>query len=136
MDKPEFNKYGTLTEDHTCKNIDELKKTWGFNNHRKILINNAMPGFRMLKAAGVPYVFIGGSFVSKKPKPGDLDGVFVTGENFDETKLPDDFLVMLEDFGLDFYADTTPTEFDGKPHIDFFRIGRNNENPGLIQLFL
>lgn len=136
MAKPAFNKYGTLAGDHICKNLNEFTKEWGFNRHRKNLITNAAPGFAMLKSAGVPYVFIGGSFASKKPKPGDMDGVHPTGASFDETKLPDDFLVILEDYGLDFYADTTTTEFDGQPHVDFFRTGRNGENPGLIKLFL
>lgn len=132
---PQFNRYGTLVCDYLC-DFNEFRMVWGHNPHRKKLIDEALPAFQMLKDAGVSVVYIAGSFASKKLSPSDVDGVFSTTGNFDENKLPDDFLYVLEQYGLDFYSDTTPTNFNGQPHLDFFRIGRDKENPGLIVLDL
>jgi hypothetical protein len=133
--KPPLNKHGTLQHDHHC-DWGDFVKIWGNNSHRKKLIQKATPALQMLKKAGVKTVYIAGSFASNKPNPKDIDGVFETGDDFDESELPDNFLVFLYQRGLDFYADTTPTEFNGAPHIEFFRIGRNDEKPGLIVLSL
>lgn len=133
--QPSFNKYGTLKEDDKCNWI-EFKSKWGFNKKRKALIEKSLPGMKLLKNAGVETIYIGGSFASKKSNPSDIDGIFLRGKNFDEKKLSNDILLELEDYSMDFYADDMPTEFNGKPHLDFFRRGRFNEEPGLIKVSL
>lgn len=132
---PHFNKFGTLSNDQHVT-WEELLKVWGSNPHRRKLLEKARAGFQLLKASGVETVYIAGSFASTKSTPGDIDGCISTSGNFDADKLPDDILEVLEDHGMDFYFDVTPTDFDDSPHIDFFRKGRNGENPGLIILDL
>ena len=100
------------------------------------MINNAKPGFELLKAAGVETVYIGGSFASNKKTPSDIDGVFILEEHFNEDLLPDDFLEVLANYGMDFYPADMPTNFNGKSHLDFFKEGRHGEKPGLIKLSL
>lgn len=135
----QYNSFGTLASDHHLSHWNDVLKYWGTNAHRKKLIKNSEPAIELLRTLGIKKIFLAGSFASLKEKPGDIDGVFIVDDDFDDEKLEAlgfDLLEELEKYGLDFYPADMPTSKTGEPHIDFFRRGRNLESPGLIEVDL
>lgn len=136
MPLPTKNQYGTFTKDVALK-WNEFLQCYKKDRARKKLIEDAKPGFELLKAAGIETIYIVGSFASNKRKPNDIDGLFFTdGKYYKKEMLSEDSLDILESFGLDFYPADMPTQLTGESHLEFFRRGRNNESPGFIILSL
>lgn len=52
---------------------EEFKENYGFNKHRKKLIEGIELVIKELKAVGCKSIYIDGSFVSKKSLPNDFD---------------------------------------------------------------
>ncbi|MBC7999635.1 MAG: hypothetical protein IAF58_16910 [Leptolyngbya sp.] len=82
----------TLTEDGTLppgfwhSSVEEFLARFAFNRRRKRQANRLLEALALLKEAGVASVTIGGSFVSGKPQPSDIDLVWDT-DGLDHSKL-------------------------------------------------
>ncbi|MDF2190729.1 hypothetical protein [Paraflavitalea sp. CAU 1676] len=70
-----FNSQGNLhkTIDFT---IEEVYHHFVTNSRRKKLLDNSIPFFRHFSHCGCTTAYVGGSFASIKPKPGDIDLCF------------------------------------------------------------
>jgi len=66
--------------------LEEFEQHFGSNELRKERIKNALIFFEILGACGCPTVFVGGSVVSTKKYPNDIDLCFDL-QDFDYTKL-------------------------------------------------
>jgi hypothetical protein len=54
----------------------EFNKRFGFNSYRQQLLTGLKSALISLKQAGCDRVYIGGSFITDKAEPGDIDGCF------------------------------------------------------------
>lgn len=72
----EFHKEGTLLPGVYRMNMDQFKAAFADNPHRQALAANLEAVLRGLTQAGVKEVHIGGSFVTKKVRPNDIDFIF------------------------------------------------------------
>ena len=70
-----FNTQGNL---HQTINLtyEEFKQHFGTNSQRMQLLNNALPFFKIFHSCGCTDVYVGGSYVSKKKNPEDIDMCF------------------------------------------------------------
>lgn len=70
---PKFDENGNLPPGvHWCE-WEEFKNRFGTNSTRQRMIDGLELALAQLKAAGCRTIYINGSFVSSKPKPGDFD---------------------------------------------------------------
>lgn len=72
----EFHEEGTLLPGIYRMNMEQFKAVFTGNPHRQALANNLEEVLRGLTQAGVKEVHIGGSFVTKKVRPNDIDFIF------------------------------------------------------------
>jgi hypothetical protein len=70
-----FNTSGNLHENVELS-FDDFQKLFGTNPGRKEKIRSAVTFFRIFSSCGCEAVYIGGSFVSKKQNPEDIDLCF------------------------------------------------------------
>lgn len=90
-----FHDNGNLAEGVYPMTIEEFEKQFGYNSHRKKLIEGLKLGIDDLKKCGCSIIFIDGSFVSTKEIPGDFDACWdVTG--VDLKKIKEKFEVLLD----------------------------------------
>jgi hypothetical protein len=57
--------------------LDEIRRRFGFTPRRRWLVKGLRAAAQAFWAAGVEKIFIGGSFCTEKPDPGDIDGYWV-----------------------------------------------------------
>ena len=114
---------------------EEFKENYGFNKHRKKLIEGIELVIKELKAVGCKSIYIDGSFVSKKSLPNDFDACW-DPEGVDYKKLYEDFPII-----LDFQSDRKKQkqryggEIFPSPHfLTFFQTDRDNSPKGIIKL--
>jgi hypothetical protein len=75
MTIPRFNAYGLLPPGFHLATMTELQKQLGFSPKRHSLIEEGLKHVaQQLLAIRIRYLFIGGSFVTDKLSPDDLDG--------------------------------------------------------------
>ena len=53
--------------------LDEVEARYATNRRRRELYEGLVIGALQLRAAGCPMIYLDGSFVTGKPKPGDFD---------------------------------------------------------------
>ena len=70
-----FNTQGNLHQTINLTN-EEFKQHFGTNSQRMQLLNNALPFFKIFHSCGCTDVYVGGSYVSKKKNPEDIDICF------------------------------------------------------------
>lgn len=116
-----------LTEGIHKLDIHEFGEIFAFNPHRRKQFNGLVLAMKALKHAGCSKVYIDGSYVTKKPIPGDYDACWdVT--NVNQYKLEPVFLDFSngrasqkakyegEFFPAQFHADNL-----GTPYMEFFQ---------------
>lgn len=115
IERPTAQGIPTLTEDGTLpagfwhSSVADFLERFAFNRHRKRQANRLLAALALLKEAGVSSVTIGGSFVSGKPQPSDIDLVWNT-DGLDHSKLHPAFTDVWaterqKRFGLDAHPD-------------------------------
>ena len=95
---PEFGADGLLPVPPPVHTVDwdEFALRFGWTVRRRELLGGIERVGRNLRGAGVGALWIGGSFVTAKDKPGDFDGLWSPGvSSFDPTKI--DPLLIDED---------------------------------------
>ncbi|ANQ25166.1 hypothetical protein BA894_01300 [Vibrio natriegens] len=71
--------------------LEEFREVFVFNPHRRKQFEGLVYAMKALKQAGCTKVYIDGSYVTKKPTPGDYDACWDV-ENVDPDKLDKVFL--------------------------------------------
>ena len=88
MTIPEFNEYGILPGGFHLTTIKEINQRLGFSPMRHDLIEKGLkPVVQELSGMGIKFLYLGGSFVTKKISPKDIDGyipVRMDSEVFDK----------------------------------------------------
>lgn len=136
---PAFNSWGALPPGEYETNMTEIEARFGFNDYRKRQMVGLKDAITNLKQAGVRQVWIGGSFVSRKPNPGDIDGcwdpVGVDADLLDPVFLDfkDHGIAMKEKYGVDFYPNVVEAG-SGQIFSRFFQYDRNNRSRGILTI--
>lgn len=109
-----------------------------FTPERSNLIENGLePFLGKLKRFSVGDIFIDGSFVTDKPRPGDIDG-YVKTKFMDELSryLEETRDTFKEELGVDFYP--ALTDFDGMGSVEYFNdvFKATNDTPPKLKGYL
>ena len=70
---PPFTGAGCLPVGVHIASREEFRARFLWNAYRDRLFETALPAFDLLRAAGVRRIWIDGSFVTEKERPGDVD---------------------------------------------------------------
>lgn len=73
---PQFDENGNLPPGVHWAEWEEFIERFGNNERRLLLIQGLQMAMERLKAAGCRTIYINGSFVTTKPKPGDFDACY------------------------------------------------------------
>jgi hypothetical protein len=73
---PPFDERGYLPPGTYETDEMEFNQRFGFNSYRQQLLIGLKAALVSLKQAGCERVYIGGSFITDKAEPGDIDGCF------------------------------------------------------------
>lgn len=138
---PDFTKSGELPNGIYYPTWDEFVLRFAYNEHRKKLLIGLLKGLNILMNCGCGDVYIGGSFITGKEKPKDIDicynTTFLKFEKLNKTN-PEFFdpkkgkYLQNKKFGCDFIMyNNYETDI-----INFLSYNRNNEPIGILKFFL
>lgn len=140
---PEFDENGQLPPGIHRATWSEFVERYATTNHRRKLLEGMERLIEHLKSIECTALYVNGSFVTSKERPNDYDACWnVRGVKFE---LIDPVLLgadddgkqaMLEKYGGDIRPDQfSPVELDGT-YLDFFRIDRDGNPKGIVELSL
>jgi hypothetical protein len=138
---PNFTKLGELPIGVYYPTWKEFVLKYGFNEHRQKLLIGLEKGLEILMDCGCEDIFIGGSFITNKINPKDIDVSYnATYLNFEKLNknYPEFFdpkkgkYLQNKKYGCDFIM------FNNYEIniIDFLSYNRNNEPIGILKFFL
>ena len=97
----------------------------------------------LLKSAGCQRVYIDGSFVTSKRRPGDIDVCWDIGGVDPEALDPvffefdDERAAQKARFGAEFFPAQVPERLTGSAFLEFFQIDKKTGGPkGIVELLL
>lgn len=143
---PEFDDNGNLPLGiHFC-DWEEFKEKFGYNFNRERMINGLELVIALLKTAGCRTIYVDGSFISSKEKPGDFDacwdevGVDMTSLKSIAPTLYNFTLQRVEQkrkYKGEIFPANYPANDSGIVYIDFFQLDtRKNIRKGIIAIDL
>lgn len=142
---PAFNNEGELPGgEHVCS-MEEFKERFVYNGIREIIFGGLLKLTKDLIAIQCTMIYIGGSFVTDKNEPNDIDVCWEDNDGIDWGLLDSDFQIF---FDLDpprswqhneYFADVFPANImegsSGKLFKDFFKSNTETDNPkGVIKM--
>ncbi|WP_368563144.1 hypothetical protein [Pseudoxanthomonas sp. UTMC 1351] len=140
---PTFQSSGLLPPGIHPATWHEIEQRFGYNLHRKWLLQALMRALRELRAAGCSIAYLDGSFVTAKELPEDYDACWSI-TNVDPSHL-DQVLLKFDDgrraMKAKYFGDLFPAEItedgSGKPFLDFFQIDKSSgDSKGIISIDL
>ena len=138
---PKFKKTGALPTGVHYADWNEFTERFGFNKSRQTLLKSLLKGLKLLFKNGCEQVYIGGSFVTDKPEPGDIDVCFDNSlmkwvqfqQKYPEFVLNEKgFYDLYEKFKANFYPYNSYDDY----FFHFFQYSRSGEAKGLVKLNL
>ncbi len=140
---PQLNAGGELPSGIHTTTLDEVEAIFVNTSKRRTLLEGLKRALENLRAAGVPRVFINGSFVTSEADPNDVDGCWEWHEDVDLNRLDAVFLdfshqrqPMREKYGVDFFIANWVEASSGKTFLDFFQQNRFFEPKGILVIEL
>jgi hypothetical protein len=143
---PEFDESGILPSGVHWAEWSEFQETFGANLTRQRMIDGLELAMTQLKAAGCRTIYIDGSFVTSKQKPGDFDACWE--DNGVDIKYLESIAPTLFNFALrraeqkikykgEIFPSNYPANDSGTAYIDFFQFDtRTNTRKGIIAIDL
>ncbi len=129
---PPFDDFGYLPPGIYETNEAEFNRRFGFNSYRQQMLVRLNLALISLKQAGCDRVYIGGSFVTNKAEPDDIDGCF-EGLYLDENEIESIFI----DADLDAQKAKYGVEFVfGSNRAAFFQTDRSGNPKGIVVINL
>lgn len=140
----EYQENGNLIPGVHSMSWLEFEQEFGVSAYRLGILEGLKIGLYELKKCGCNFVYIDGSYVTKKELPGDFDACWdTTGVNiaFLMSNYPTliDFSNERKNQKLKYKGEFFPANFpaDGKtPYIDFFQTDRDGAAKGIVQINL
>lgn len=125
---PPFDDLGYIPSGIYETDEAEFSRRSGFNSYREQLLIGLKAALVSLKQAGCNRVYIGGSFITNKAEPGDIDGCF-EGLYIDESVIDPIFI----DSNLDAQKAKYGVEFVfGSNRAGFFQTDRYGNSKGIV----
>lgn len=124
---------------------EELVARFGYNEHRLRLLAGLKAALDMLKICSCRQVYVDGSFVSRKPIPGDFDVCWeMAGVDFDRLAIVAPVLLEFAHhraaqkaaYGGELFPAEVPADHLGTSFLDFFQIDREGNPKGIVALSL
>jgi hypothetical protein len=112
---PPFDERGYIPPGIYETDEAEFSRRFGFNSYRQQLLTGLKAALTSLKQAGSNRVYIGGSFITDKAEPGDIDGCF-EGLYIDESVIDPIFIdsdldAQKAKYGVEFVFGSNPCGF-------------------------
>jgi hypothetical protein len=129
---PPFTEKGYLPPGIWAMSWSEFCDRYGYNSRRINLLSGLMSALKLLIRSGCDEVYIGGSFITSKERPNDIDGCF-DGVGIDVSLLDsafDDLDKQQTLFGCELRLDFM-SAFQG-----FLQSDRNGQPIGIVALDL
>lgn len=122
--------------------LAEVEVAFAQNPHRRKLFEGLIRAAKALQTAGCKKLFLDGSYVTEKPKPGDFDGCWspegVNPTLLDPTLL--DFENSRRNQKIKYLGELFPASSSaapGKAFLDFFQVEKHSgEQKGIIAIDL
>jgi hypothetical protein len=87
----EYDEDGDLPEGAHDFSIEEFRARYGYNAWRRFLLDGFERALGTLKRAGVRRVTVGGSFVTNRELPGDIDACWDLDPDVNVARIPEGF---------------------------------------------
>ncbi|MEH2383125.1 MAG: hypothetical protein V7K27_30285 [Nostoc sp.] len=143
---PEFDESGILPSGVHWAEWSEFQEIFGTSLTRQRMIDGLELAMTQLKAAGCITIYIDGSFVTSKQKPGDFDACWEDNGvdiNYLESIAPTLFNFALRraeqkiKYKGEIFPSNYPANDSGTAYIDFFQFDtRTNTRKGIIAIDL
>lgn len=140
---PDFDERGLLPEGIYTATWEEIEKRFGWNRHRRHLLQGLSEALPLLKAAGVRRLFINGSFVTAKQRPNDIDCCWdISGVDPDALDpvffdFENGRALQKARFGAEFFPAQWTEGLSGEPFLGFFQVDKaTGARKGIIELRL
>lgn len=123
--------------------LEELRDKLGWGQRRKNLIDGLEMALRLMANCGIEQVYLDGSFVTDKNRPGDIDGCYDVplGANLGSmypiwpwTRPNRDISKAM--FGVELAPTRAPATPSGEPFISFFQKDRQGRRRGIVSIEL
>ncbi|RUR72628.1 DUF6932 family protein (plasmid) [Chlorogloeopsis fritschii PCC 9212] len=143
---PEFNDNGNLPPGVHWAEWEEFKEIFGTNLTRQRMVDGLELAMTLLKAAGCRTIYIDGSFVTTKQRPGDFDACWEDNGvdiNYLQSIAPAlfNFALLRAEQKIQYKGEIFPSNYpandSGTAYIDFFQFDtRTNTRKGIIAIDL
>ena len=129
---PLFDERGYLPPGVYETDKAEFARRFGFNSYRQQLLSGLNSALISLKQAGCDRVYIGGSFVTDKEEPGDIDGcfggIYIDENIIDQIFIDSDLDAQKAKFGVELVF--------GSNRAGFFQTDRYGNPKGIVVINL
>lgn len=146
---PGFDRNGNLPPgvyELRSEDMERFEERFGWNSHRRRLLEGLRRAIKNMAAAGIGEIWIGGSFVTAKELPADIDGAWLAEGDIDVDRLDPVFLEfdpprasMKRKYGVDFLIANQlladPSARRGTV-LAFFQTDRDGNPKGIVRLNL
>jgi hypothetical protein len=129
---PPFTESGYLPPGIWAMSWTDFWERYGYNSRRANLLSGLMFALKLLVRSGCQTIYIGGSFITNKERPNDIDGCF-DGMGIDSSSLEPIFQDLDEQharFGCELRMDFM-SAFQG-----FLQRNRDGEPIGIVEIDL
>lgn len=140
---PKLNKRGELPPGLHPTTLTEVGQRFAITARRRKLFDGLARVCENLRTAGVPRMYIDGSFVTDKAGPRDVDGCWDVDEHVRVEAIDPVFLdfshhrrAMKRKYGVDFFVANTIELGSGMPFVGFFQINRDGNPKGILVIEL
>lgn len=140
---PDFTPEGQLPQGIHWATWAEIQARFGTTGHRRGLLRGLRRAIENLKAAGVPVLYLDGSFVTSKKIPGDFDACWeplgVDGTLLDPVLLTfaNKRAAQKAKYGGELFPADLPADRAGSTFLSFFQTDKDTGSPkGIIGIDL
>lgn len=138
---PAFDSRGALPPGDHPATLPAVEQRYGVNAHRRSMLPGLTHAVAGLQAAGIEQAWLGGSFITDKPNPGDVDIAFAWKDGADVERLNTTISAGARENVQIFAADrvvmntaSLQNAQEGWRFLDLFRHNRAGEAVGVLRL--
>jgi hypothetical protein len=138
---PEFTDDGLPPEGVHQATLEEVKKRFGEGLRRKQLLRNLDTVLTQMRNCGVDRVYLGGSFVTDKPRPSDIDGCFDLTPKVDQKRMIPFLPVTAANRAMakmihkaEFFPSQMVERRSGAPFKEFFQRDLSGVRKGIVAI--
>lgn len=123
--------------------LRELRDTLGWGQRRKKLIDGLEIMLRLMESCGIKRIYLDGSFVTDKDRPGDIDGCYDVPPDANLKQMfpiwpwtPPNRVMSKTMFGIELAPSRAPATPSGEPYISFFQSDELGSPRGIVLIEL